>query len=75
MPTLSITVTAAQASRIEAALRNTFDADPTKTVAQLAQAFVMANLKTLVGNYEDRVRRKTVEEQLPVIPDFDPKPA
>ena len=74
MPTLSISLTVRQAQRIETALRQNFNADPTKTVAQLAQSYVMAMLKDLVLKSEDADRRKLVESQLPVLEDFEQKP-
>ena len=64
MPSLTITVTAAQVPRIEVALRNSFDADPTKTLAELGQAFVFYHLKNLVENYELSVRKRQIEDQL-----------
>lgn len=64
MPTLAITVTDAQAARIQAALQARYDSEPQSKalavapLAEQARAFLLNELRILVREYEQAVAQR-----------------
>ena len=66
MPTLSLSVTDAQATRVEAALRQRYagGAMANATLAQMARDYLLSTLTALVLEHERREAMKQAEGQL-----------